>query len=279
MCEFCGKFGNDDIWYFDPKNYSRQLYRVNRPGDVFVPEAISYRRERDKTMLELSEARMMKDQETVRNLSDKLDRLYQQNEPCQVIPLKDVYRILELAEPLVSMHCVCRKLCRAVEERSPDEYSCLGIGPGMLKWEKWPERYRGGAHFMSPDEGKEWFEKWDKAGMVHILMVYGSNSEGRPYMGGICNCDYPDCQPLRIRLDYDIQHVCLKGHYVALTNYDLCTGCGKCVQRCQFGAIKMEVTTGKANIDMFKCFGCGVCETGCPTNAITLERRARHSLP
>jgi len=39
----------------------------------------------------------------------------------------------------------------------------------------------------------------------------------------------------------------------------------------------MEVTTGKANIDMFKCFGCGLCETGCPRDAITLVERT--SLP
>jgi ferredoxin len=37
----------------------------------------------------------------------------------------------------------------------------------------------------------------------------------------------------------------------------------------------MELTTEKANIDMFRCFGCGVCETGCPEEAITLERREK----
>jgi len=100
---------------------------------------------------------------------------------------------------------------------------------------------------------------------------------GAPYIGGICNCDYPDCISIRQRLDYDLQGALLKGHHVAKVNYEECNGCGECISRCQFGAIKKEVTTDKANIDMFKCFGCGLCETGCPKGAVTLVERS--SLP
>lgn len=275
MCEYCEKFGVDDIWYLDPKGYSRQLYRRKIPGEKFVPEAISYRQERAVLMGKLSDARLKRDQAKIQEFSQALDRLYQENEPCQVLPLKDCYKIVEYSDPIASMSCVCRKNTRATDERHPDEYSCLGLGTGMLKWERWPERYRGGVQFLSTQEAKEWFDKWDDAGMVHMIMVYGTGAEGLPFVGGLCNCDYPDCGPLRIRLDYDIQHVLLKAHYVAMPDYELCTGCGTCVQRCQFGAIKMELTTEKANIDMFRCFGCGVCETGCPEGAINLERREK----
>jgi ferredoxin len=275
MCEYCEKFGSDDIWYLNRKGYARQLYRRKLPGEKFVPEAISYRQERSRLRDLWADARLKKDQEKTKKLSQDLDRLYQENEPCQVLPLKDCYKILEYSNPIASMSCICRKQTRATDERHPDEYSCLGLGTGMLKWERWPERYRGGVQFLSTQQAKEWFDKWDKAGMVHMIMVYGTENEGLPFVGGLCNCDYPDCIPLRIRHDYDIKHVLLKAHYVAVPDYDLCTGCGTCVERCQFGAIKMEVTTGKTNIDMFKCFGCGVCETGCPTEAITLERREK----
>jgi ferredoxin len=273
MCEFCENFGSEDIWYLDPKGHARQLYRKQVAGERYVPEAISYRQRRGELMGLVSQARLERDQAKIQEYSQALDRLYQENEPCQVVPLKDCYKILEYSNPIASMSCVCRKQTRATDERHANEYSCLGLGTGMLKWERWPERYRGGVQFLSEQQGKEWFDKWDKAGMVHMIMVYGTASEGRPFVGGLCNCDYPDCIPLRIRLDYGIKHVLLKSHYVAIPNYDLCNGCGTCVQRCQFGAIKMEVTTQKANIDVFKCFGCGVCETGCPTEAIMLERR------
>ena len=275
MCEYCEKFGDDDIWYLNPESYARQLYRRKVPGQQFVPEAISYRQKRAVLMGELSEARLKKDKDKTDRLSQTLDRLYQENEPCQVLPIQDVFKILEYSNPIASMSCVCRKQTRATDERNPAEYSCLGLGTGMLKWERWPERYRGGVEFLSVDGAREWFEKWNKAGMVHMIMVYGTANEGRPYVGGLCNCDYPDCIPIRVRYDYDIQHVLLKAHYVAELDYDTCNGCGVCVQRCQFGAIKMEVTTGQANIDMFKCFGCGICETGCPDQAITLKRREK----
>ena len=68
-----------------------------------------------------------------------------------------------------------------------------------------------------------------------------------------------------------------KSHYAAVVDYDKCNGCGICAQRCQFGALKFEVTTKKSNIDQFLCYGCGLCQTGCPKGAIKLVDRA--SLP
>jgi Pyruvate/2-oxoacid:ferredoxin oxidoreductase delta subunit len=274
MCEFCDRFGDGKLWYLNPKNFARQLYHRKMPGQEYVPEAIAYRKEREAVRFAFDRARLERNQEKMEQLRSKLDQVYQQNEPEQVLPLKDALKVAELSYPISSMSCMCRKIVRARDERSPDEYSCTGLGVGMLKWERWPERYRGGVHFMGLDEAKEWLTKWDKAGMVHIIMVYGSSYGGRPYVGGVCNCDYPDCVPLRTRLDYGVTHSLLKSHYVARVDYDRCNGCGICAQRCQFGAIKMEITKDKANIDMFKCFGCGVCETGCPRSAITLPLRS-----
>jgi Pyruvate/2-oxoacid:ferredoxin oxidoreductase delta subunit len=275
MCEYCEKYGDGGIWYLNPKNYGRQLYRRKMPDEKYVPDAISYRKERDELFAKFDQVRLMGDKEKIQELTAQIDKIYQNNEPNQVLPLKDCFKVAELAYPIVAMSCICRKITRAKDERGKDEYSCTGLGVGMLKWERWPERYRGGVHFMSPDEAKEWLSKWDKMGMVHMIMVYGTAYGNRPFIGGICNCDYPDCEPLRRRLDYNILHNLLKSHYVAVLNYDLCNGCGICAQRCQFGAIKMEVTQKKANIDMFRCFGCGLCETGCPRGAVTLELRLK----
>ncbi len=125
---------------------------------------------------------------------------------------------------------------------------------------------------MSVEEAKEYITEWDKKGMVHMVM-----SEGQGFIGGICNCDYPDCLQIRHRLDYGLNYTLTKAHYVAKVNYETCNGCGVCVQRCQFGALKLEVTTQKASIDQFRCFGCGVCQTGCPRGSIELLERM--SLP
>ena len=54
-----------------------------------------------------------------------------------------------------------------------------------------------------------------------------------------------------------------------------CNGCGICAQRCQWGALKFNVSIEKAGIDQYRCFGCGLCETACPRGAIILEERTK----
>ena len=41
---------------------------------------------------------------------------------------------------------------------------------------------------------------------------------GPRFIGGICNCDYPVCDALTIRLDWGLNM--LKGHYVAIPDYE-----------------------------------------------------------
>ena len=271
MCFFCEKYGEDGgLWYLNPKLYARQLYRRKIDNEKYVPDAISYRKEREELFLKYDEARLLKDKKKVELYKEQLSNMYKENEPCQVVPIEDAFKVVDLANPISTMSCICRKVMRAKDERCPDEYSCTGLGTGMLKWERWPERYRGGVNFANPDDVKEWLLKWNKRGMVHIIMCYGTNEEGYPFVGGICNCDYPDCEAIRRRIDLDIHFSLLKSHYLAQIDYEKCTGCGTCAKRCQFGAIKMEVHFKKANIDQLRCFGCGVCATGCPEGAISL---------
>jgi len=249
------------------------MYKVKKPGEKPAafgsdPEAQSGRK-----MGEIMQKRFT-DPEEFEKLVKEANAMKEKSpfQIGQVIPLEEAKRVAELSYPVASMSCICRIGARGHEERNEHEYSCTGLGVGMLKWERWPERYKGGVNFMSPEETKEWLTKWNKKGMVHIIMTFGGS-----YVGGICNCDYPDCGMIRNRVDYGITPGCLKSPWVATVDFDDCNGCGVCVQRCQFGAIKFEVTTEKTNVDQFKCFGCGLCETACPTEAIDLLDR--ESLP
>ncbi len=49
---------------------------------------------------------------------------------------------------------------------------------------------------------------------------------------------------------------------------DQCSGCGACVELCQFAAISFDVI---ARISSLGCEGCGVCAHFCPEQAIVLE--------
>jgi len=269
MCFLCEQFGDqkygDGLWYLNPTNYARNMYKLRAPGEMAKgPEAgLETGVSSGPSTQDLLNAIENNDKvafEKLRNI------MQETGQGSMVVPLADADKVLELCSPIGLESCICRKADRARDERNEHEYTCMGMGVGMLKWERWPERYKGGVKFVNIEEAKEWNHEMDARGFVHILMLFGA-----PYIGGFCQCDYPDCGALRGGVDFGVG--VLKSHYLAKVDYAQCNGCGICAQRCQWGALKFETTSGKANIDMFKCFGCGLCHTACPRQAISLVRR------
>ncbi len=276
MCYLCDEYGDPEygngIWYLNPTNYARNMYKLREPSKglsgagLFLEGGVHG----GPGLPELLEAQEKGDRQEYDRIRQTMHNNTFTGGGSQVLPLKDADKVLELCSPIGLIGCICRKAVRAIDERNEEEYTCMGMGVGMLKWERWPERYKGGVKFVNIDEAKEWNHKMDKRGFCHLLMLFGA-----PYIGGFCQCDYPDCLAIRSAVDFGVG--LLKSHYVAEVDYDKCNGCGVCVQRCQFGALKLELTSEKANIDQFKCYGCGLCETGCPRGAIKLVERK--SLP
>ena len=277
MCWLCEQYGDpehgDGSWYLNPRNYARNMYKLRAPGEGFKgAEAgmeTGVHETRGPTRADVLAAIERGDgaeaDRVMKILSD--DFISGGGQPNQVVPLAEADKVLELCSPIGLIACLCRKAARAIDERNEHEYTCMGMGVGMLKWERWPERYKGGVKFVNIDEAKEWNHELDRRGFVHLLMTFGA-----PFIGGFCQCDYPDCGALRGAVDWGVGTI--KSHYVAMVDYDICNGWGICASRCQFGALKFEVTTRKANIDQFKCYGCGLCHTGCPREAIRLVNRA-----
>jgi NAD-dependent dihydropyrimidine dehydrogenase PreA subunit len=65
-------------------------------------------------------------------------------------------------------------------------------------------------------------------------------------------------------------------------DYELCTGCGTCVDHCPMDVIRLDEQTNKAVIMYLRdCQSCFVCEMDCPEEAIfvTPERERRIPLP
>lgn len=65
---------------------------------------------------------------------------------------------------------------------------------------------------------------------------------------------------------------------VAFVYEELCKGCGRCEEVCEYGAIKVEevqpfvkVPTLIAKVTEAKCKGCGSCAVTCPVGAITMK--------
>jgi len=65
---------------------------------------------------------------------------------------------------------------------------------------------------------------------------------------------------------------------VAVVDEELCKGCGRCEEACEYDAIKVEeaelvakVPTLVARVTEAQCKGCGSCAVACPTGAIAMK--------
>jgi len=59
--------------------------------------------------------------------------------------------------------------------------------------------------------------------------------------------------------------------HIAEIDYSKCDSCGKCIEACQFNAIKL--LNGKYVIDSTIYEGCYTCSIVCPTKAISRRRK------
>jgi len=60
----------------------------------------------------------------------------------------------------------------------------------------------------------------------------------------------------------------------AVVNPDLCRGCGRCEEVCEFKAIELVEVAPKvvnARVNEISCKGCGTCSVTCPTGAIAMK--------
>jgi len=60
----------------------------------------------------------------------------------------------------------------------------------------------------------------------------------------------------------------------AVVNPDMCRGCGRCEEVCEFKAIELVEAAPKvvhARVNEISCKGCGTCSVTCPTGAITMK--------
>ncbi len=63
----------------------------------------------------------------------------------------------------------------------------------------------------------------------------------------------------------------IRSEYVAKTDFDKCTHCGTCEERCHFDA--RVIQDAELTFDLEKCIGCGLCVTTCPVDAVSMSAK------
>lgn len=179
----------------------------------------------------------------------------------RVLDLSEVESYLRRARNIGLQDCGCRvekgncdaprNVCISIDQ--PDDY----FGKNA--------RYR--ARKSTLKEALEALRKSHEAGLVH--MAYTMKGDDRVSL--ICSCCPCCCSTLGGLLRFGIATKVLTSKFVTEENYEKCLRCGRCADRCVFGARRFEA--GELVIDSSRCFGCGLCVSTCPAGAITLKHR------
>ncbi len=127
--------------------------------------------------------------------------------------------------------CSCRaSRAKLVEGCGDDAESwCIGVGD-MADYIV--ETQRG--EYITKDEALKIFKKAEDNGFVHQI----TNIDGEQKIFGICNCNVNVCNALRTSQLFNTPNLS-RSAYVASVESESCVTCGRCVENCPAGAVKL----------------------------------------
>ena len=127
--------------------------------------------------------------------------------------------------------CSCRMSRAAMGEGcgdDPDDW-CIGVGD-MADY--LVETNKG--HYVTYDEVMQILQKAEDNGFVHQI----TNIDGENKIFAICNCNVNVCNALRTSQLFNTPNMS-RSAYVARVEPENCVACGRCVEYCPAGAVKL----------------------------------------
>lgn len=173
-----------------------------------------------------------------------------------VLPSDHVLKILRDARSIALQDCVCRSHYRRCD--NPLDV-CLLLNEYGDKFVA-----KGTARHLTLEEATEVLRHTNERGLVH-LSLYQPDHE----VYALCSCCPCCCHDLQIVRLYNRSDVMVHSEYIAVTNMEACIHCGKCIERCIFGARKWEKNQMVYHAEA--CYGCGLCVTPCPVDATVIQ--------
>ena len=127
--------------------------------------------------------------------------------------------------------CSCRYGRKKMDEGCADDYRdwCIGVGDMA---EYLVETNRG--HYITYDEAMAILKKAEDHGFVHQV----TNIDGEGKIFAICNCNVKICNALRTSQLFNTPNLS-RSAYVAKVDPKNCVACGRCVEYCPAGAVKL----------------------------------------
>ena len=128
--------------------------------------------------------------------------------------------------------CSCRRSRQTYEEGCADdpESWCIAVGD-MADYVV--ETNKGG-RYITKEEALEILKKAEENGFVHQI----TNIDGEDKIFAICNCNVNVCYALRTSQLFNTPNMS-RSAYVAKVETKDCVACGRCVEYCPAGAVKL----------------------------------------
>lgn len=184
----------------------------------------------------------------------------------ELLPWEDINQIIDAARTSTVRECCCRNMVEACDLPWDVCIQFNGRADYAVN--------RRAADAVSIDHVKATAARAEEAGLVPMVANI-ANLEQQDYLCYCCGCCCVVIDPLKTE-GYDaLAKGLAKSRFEASVDQQECTGCQKCVKRCQFDAISLEKVEGakalKAKVDPEKCWGCGACVLTCKPESITLK--------
>ncbi len=127
--------------------------------------------------------------------------------------------------------CSCRASRAAMGEGCADDEQCWCIGVGDFADYC---RETGKGHDITYEEAMRILQVAEDNGFVHQI----TNIDGENKIFGICNCNVNICNGLRTSQLFNTPNLS-RSAYTAEVDKEACVACGKCVEYCPAGAVKL----------------------------------------
>jgi NAD-dependent dihydropyrimidine dehydrogenase PreA subunit len=280
MCDSCLKHGTAGKWYFNARNYSKELADELDLKEFLMEQYKSFESMQVRKFGGFNAVGLgytIKIPIIGRIAKYTAEKMLHTKKPRhnpfkaeghigQVVPLDDAIAILENCvdeDSIILKYCMCRYM-----HRGEKEACCINFGIMSEIIDKLPRFIPEDDKFrITKEEAIEKFTEFNKKGYIGTIW-YGAY----PYINNLCACDNPACAGFKPRLNFDIKSI-FKSEYVAKIDENNCQGCKSCLSMCKFAAIDFDDKQKISQIDQTKCWGCGNCLHVCKYQAISLGSR------
>lgn len=128
--------------------------------------------------------------------------------------------------------CSCRRSRKTFDEGCADDPEgwCVAMGD-MADYVVETDK---GGRYITREEAMDIFRQAEENGFVHQI----TNIDGEDKIFAICNCNVNVCYALRTSQLFNTPNMS-RSAYVARVDRDNCVACGRCVEYCPAGAVKL----------------------------------------